>query len=104
VFAGGALAAGPGARNRVSVYNTAGGTRVFYLSLPDGYAGSGRSSSGGASGSDAQQNASRADSGAASAQQLPALPLLIAIHGGAAYGDGFLTGAHIASRFNAVLH
>jgi hypothetical protein len=97
VFAGGALAAGAGARSRVSVYNTAGGTRFFYLSLPDGYSGGGRSSSSGSSAqpqAQQQQNASRADDAAAAAAQLSALPLLIALHGGAAYGDGFLTGAH----------
>jgi hypothetical protein len=61
---GGSLAAG-GARTRVNVYGTAGGTRVFYLALPAGYDAAGA----------------------------PPRPLLLALHGGASYGDGFLDGA-----------
>ncbi len=61
---GGSLAVG-GARTRVNVYGTAGGTRVFYLALPEGYDAAGA----------------------------PPRPLLLALHGGASYGDGFLDGA-----------
>jgi hypothetical protein len=56
---------GGGGLNRVFLYDTAGGTRVFYLALPDGYDKPGA----------------------------PARTLLLALHGGASYGDLFSAGA-----------
>jgi poly(3-hydroxybutyrate) depolymerase len=66
---GGSLVTG-GARNRVTVANSAGGTRHFYLAVP--------------AGADAPGAVPR--------------PLLLALHGGAAYGDRFLIGAPLPRR------
>ena len=57
-----------GWRNRVTVANTAGGTRSFLLVLPRGFATG------------------------------PPLPLLMALHGGAAYASNFLDFSYLDSR------
>ena len=62
---GGASLPGGGARTRVFVYNTAGGTRDFFVALPSAF--------------DAPPRAP--------------LPLLVALHGGGAWAPTFLTGA-----------
>ena len=57
-----------GRRNRVTVSNTAGGARSFLLVLPSGYAAG------------------------------PPLPLLLALHGGAAYATNFLDSSDLDAR------